>query len=351
MATIQAAEAGGAVLPVSPEPLLRSLIGFEISQVLMAAHQLGVFQALIPGPCGVPELCRKLGLPQASGERLLQTCVALNLLEHREEKLSNSATVQTYLNPAGASYIGGLLDYYRADVYQACARLPQAILENRPQVTERLPGASDVFAAIERDESLGARFHQAMHSLGVLEGQRLAGMYPFEKISRLLDVGGGSGALAISLARRHPLLTVDIFDRPPVCGEARRYVEKAGLSARVRTVPGDFWRDPFPQSADAILLSMVLHDWSREENVRLLKKCSDALESGGIILIYEQLLNEDRCGPSLTCLTNLIMLLRTRSGSEYTESEYRAILDEAGFDSIGVTRAPGIRQLLHAVKR
>ena len=113
---------------------------------------------------------------------------------------------------------------------------------------------------------------------------------------------------------------------------------------------GDFWQDELPTGVDGILLSMVLHDWSQEEGLPLLQKCASALPRGGKILIYEQLLDEDLCGPATACLTNLLMLLRTRSGAEYSESQYRDIRSRAGFGSIGVIRTPGLRQLIHAVR-
>jgi len=337
--------------PISPEPLLRALIGFEVSQVLMTAHQLQIFETLAQGPQGIVELCESLGLPMHSGERLLNACVSLNFLEIENKKLKNSAAVGAYLDSRKSSYLGGLFDYYRTDVYASCARLPEAILQNGPQVSDHEKGQADVFTAMAHQKELARRFHQAMHSLGLLEGKRLAEMYPFERIQHLVDVGGGSGALAISLAEQYPHLEIDLVDHPTVCQTAELFIEEAGLTSRIKTVPADFWKDPIPENVDAILLSMVLHDWNPEECLRLLKNCANALKPGGQILIYEQLLNEDRQGPSLACLTNLIMLLRTRSGSEYTEMEYRAMLDQAGFHDMAVERRPGIRHLLHAKKR
>src|SRR5262249_17386798 len=130
--------------PVSPEPLLRSLIGFEVSQVLMAAHYLGVFRELATEPCLPEKLCAKLSLSTASGGRLLQACVALGLLDQHNGTLSNTAAVSMYLDPSKATYIGGLLEYYRTEVYLACARLPDAILQNGPQVLDRNGEASDI---------------------------------------------------------------------------------------------------------------------------------------------------------------------------------------------------------------
>jgi SAM-dependent methyltransferase len=246
--------------------------------------------------------------------------------------------------------LGGLIDYYQGEFYASYGKLDRAVQENRPQVTNIEGSDTDVFSAAEKEPPLQRQFLEAMHRLGVWEGERLAQLFPFRHVARLMDVGGGSGALSIALAQRHHHLSIRILDRPSVCLIAREFVAKAHLEKRIAVVPGDFWQEPLPGGMDAILLSMVLHDWSLDKNRVLLKQCYDALPSGGHVLIFEQLLQEDRCGPLITCLTSLTMLLRTESGTEYTENDYRSLLNETGFRDFKVVQTPGLRQLLHAVK-
>ncbi len=336
--------------PVVPaDGLLHLLMGFEASQVLMSAHQLGIFETLEKSPATFTELCRRLDLPMGSGGRLLQAAVALGLLELHQGVLRNSALASTYLVVGAASYLGGLVEYYQGEFYSVYGKLGDAVKNNHPQVHSQ-GGATDLFSALPQDPALQRRFFEALHRLGMLEGARLAQIFPFSSVSRLIDLGGGSGALSISLARQHPHLSISLFDLPAVCGVADRYVQQEGLAAQITSLPGNFWTEALPQDSDAILLSMVLHDWSLEKGKTLLWRCFEALPSGGHILIYEQLLNEDRCGPLVTCLTDLTMLLRTESGAEYTEAEYISLLEQAGFQSVQVSRTVGVRHLIHAQK-
>lgn len=343
----QSAESTLSVL--SAEPLLQLLVGFQKSQVLMTAQQLGIFTGLNAGESTSAELCQALSIPARSGERLLQACAALGLLECHEGKFRNSSMVERYLVPEAPAYLGGLVDYYREAIYPSCGRLSLAVREDRPQVMQVAPGG-DVFTAMEKDRELGRRFTKAMHSLGLLEGHRLARLYPFEDISSVLDIGGGSGALGIALAQAHQHLRVTLLDRPPVCELAKDYIAAAHLEDRIHLVPSDFWRDAWPTDADAILFSMILHDWSPVEGLRLLQHAFEALPSGGRVMIYEQLLEEDRCGPPVACLANLTMLLRTSGGSESTVTDYTHLLGRAGFDRIQVYRSSGLRHLMTATK-
>jgi 3-hydroxy-5-methyl-1-naphthoate 3-O-methyltransferase len=328
--------------PIAAEPLLQMLIGFEGSQVLITAHQLGVFKTLADCPAPFEEVCERLGVPRHSGERLLASCVALRLLAYDGAALRNTPATEAYLVPGSAHDLSGLVDYY-ANVYRDYSRLPEAVKQDAPQVG----GGQDVFTAMRGQEEFMRRFSGAMHSLGLLEGGRLADAFPFEEVRHLLDMGGGSGALAIRLARQFPQLHVSIVDQPPVCALARHYIEADNLSDRVWAQPGDFWTASLP-ACDAILFSMVLHDWNETEGTTLLKRAHQALEPGGRVLIYEQLLEENRCGPVVATLTNLTMLLRTRTGSEYAESDYRRMLENAGFTDIRRHPTAGLRQLLSA---
>src|SRR5262249_47180260 len=68
---------------------------------------------------------------------------------------------------------------------------------------------------------------------------------------------------------------------------------------RITCVGGDFFADErLPEGHDAALLSSVLHDWSKEENLIILDKVAVALPTGGTIMISELLMDDDRAGPA-----------------------------------------------------
>src|SRR5439155_23635145 len=54
------------------------------------------------------------------------------------------------------------------------------------------------------DTTITHDFYEAMHSLSTPTGQALASVPDIQTRSRLLDVGGGSGAIAIELCRACP---------------------------------------------------------------------------------------------------------------------------------------------------
>ena len=148
---------------------------------------------------------------------------------------------------------------------------------------------------------------------------------------RLLDVGGGSGAFDIELCRRYPHLEATVYDLPFVAGIAADKIANAGFCERIRTVGGDFFADAaYPTAHDVVLLSMILHDWGEARNREILRKCHAALPSGGVVIVSELLVNDEKTGPAPAALMSLNMLIETE-GRNYTPAEYAALLDEVGF--------------------
>ena len=113
----------------------------------------------------------------------------------------------------------------------------------------------------------------------------------------------------------------------------------AGLTDRFTAVAADLIAGPYPAGADVILLGHILHDWSDEVCGTILRNCAAALPAGGTLLISESVLHDDFSGSTLTHMKDLLMLVANESGArERSESEYRELLDAAGFDVTDVTR-------------
>ena len=68
---------------------------------------------------------------------------------------------------------------------------------------------------------------------------------------------------------------------------------------------------------------MIMHDWSEQENRAILRKCYEAMSPGGMVVISELLVNDDKTGPAPAALMSLNMLIETVGGRNYTSSLVR----------------------------
>lgn len=134
-----------------------------------------------------------------------------------------------------------------------------------------------------------------------------------------------------------------MFDLPPVCEIASTKIAAAGYEDRIAVTPGDFLADPEPPAGhDVVLLSMIMHDWTLEQDLAILRKCSAALPPGGRIVISELLVNDEKTGPPAAALMSLNMLVET-VGRNYTAAEYGQWLHDTGFVDVQTVafEAPG----------
>jgi ubiquinone/menaquinone biosynthesis C-methylase UbiE len=183
-------------------------------------------------------------------------------------------------------------------------------------------------------------FIAAMHNNARQRAAQLAGAVA-AGASRMLDVGGGSGAYAIAFAQANPQLRAEVFDQPAVLAIAERHIREAGLEDRISTRVGDLRTDEFGGGYDLVLISAICHMLSEEENRNLLARVYRALAPGGRVAIQDFLLRADKTGPRAAALFSLNMLVNTRGGASYSEDEYTAWLREAGFGEVRRIPLPG----------
>ncbi len=315
-------------------PLMQLVSGFWASKTLAAAVDLDLFSKLSGRGVDASGLTQLLEIPSRPAEMLLSACTALGLLEKRDARYHNSPLSEQFLVRGKPYYFGGVVTMLDRRLYLPWNRLTEALKTNRAQSSGNQTG---VFEALSANPEQQRIFTEAMHGFSMQSGEAVAAAFNFSAYKRLLDVGGASGAYCIEAARRHPHLRAVVFDLPAVLEIAREKIAEAGLSDRVQTQAGDFFKDPLPKGFDVILLSMILHDWTPPKNRTILKKCFDALAPDGALIVSELMMDDDKTGPAPAALMSLNMLIETE-GRNYTWSEYTGWLDEVGF--VEIQRVP-----------
>jgi hypothetical protein len=324
--------------PPSAERLVQMTSGLWVSQTLFAAECLGLFTFLSnQNGATVREVAHRLGIAARPAEILLTACAALELVERDGRRFINTPLAEEYLVRGRLYYFGDYIRMLQQFVYPAWMRITDAIRSDSPSRPSPQP-QKGIFDAGNRP----MLFWDGLHSLSALTARALAEAVDLSTTSRLLDVGGGDAAFDIELCRRYPGLRAIVYDLPHVCELAADRIRAAGMSGRIGVYPGDFFEQDLPPGHDTILLSMVLHDWDEPHNRELLVKCFRALPAGGMIVISELFVDDDKTGPLDAALMSMNMLVGTH-GRNYTAREYSAWLRAAGFDDPRAVRfrAPG----------
>jgi len=127
---------------------------------------------------------------------------------------------------------------------------------------------------------------------------------------------------------------------PPVEPIAQKHIAAAGLTGRVRTAAGDFFRDPLPK-ADMITMGMILHDWNLENKMHLIRSAYAALPEGGAFVVIEALIDDARRQNLFGLLMSLNMLIEFGEAFDYSGADFRGWCSEAGFKRFEVIHLAG----------
>jgi len=148
---------------------------------------------------------------------------------------------------------------------------------------------------------------------------------------RVVDVGGGQGALLAGILRENARLRGVVFDMPRVADRARREIAAAGLADRLEFVGGDFF-ESVPSGADAYLLKHVIHDWDDEKAARILRTCRGAMGPEARLLIVEGVYPPriDGSPESEGAARNDVNMMVCTGGRQRSEAEFRELYAAAG---------------------
>ncbi|KAK1412127.1 hypothetical protein QVD17_33123 [Tagetes erecta] len=171
--------------------------------------------------------------------------------------------------------------------------------------------------------------------------KRFAGV--FEGVDSIVDVGGGNGTLIKSISEAFPNVTCICFDLPHV-------VKGLNGSKNLSYVGGNMF-ELIPK-ADVVLMKWILHDWSDEECIKILKRCKEAIfpskEKGGKLIIIDMVVMNDEAG-NKTLETQLrcdLMMMTLATGKERSENEWARLFADAGFSDYKITSILGFRSVI-----
>ena len=282
--------------PIDPSPILQTALGFWPSKTLLSAVELGVFTELAKDPKTKAALGEALGLHPRGSMDFFDTLVALGFLEKDgggdSAQYRNTEATGFYLDRNKSSYIGGFLEMCNSRLYGFWGDLPEALQTGKPQNEVKHTGTS-IFETLYGDPAKLEAFLNAMQGISLPNFEAFAGKFDFSPYKTLCDVGGANGLLSLTVANRHPHLQCTSWDLPVVEPIAKKHIEARGLSDRVKTASGDFFKDPLPK-ADVITMGMILHDWNLENKKMLIGKAFNALPEGGAFVVIENIIDDER---------------------------------------------------------
>ncbi len=277
---------------------------------------------------------------------LLTLCLAMGLVERDGEAFRPSRLAEEHLVQGSPWNLGPFFSsqWERPQ----CRELLEVLKTGKPASWSSTDEGGAWESRMEED-GFAASFTAAMDSRGAYLAPGMAENLPCEGYANLLDIAGGSGIYACSVASRHPHMRAAILEKPPVDRVAERSIAERGMSERVGVLAGDMFAEPLPTGFDMHLWSHVLHDWDLPQVAELLARSCASLMPGGMVVIHDAHINADRTGP-LAVARFSVLLMHSTVGRCYSVAEMGRLLAEAGFGEISCAPAVAHRSLITAKK-
>ena len=328
---------------LDPSPILQTAFAFWNAKVLLTAVELGLFTKIGDGQLTAAQLGEALGLHPRGTVDFFDALVAMQFLERAgdgpEARYANTPAGKMYLVHSSPRYIGGILEMLNVRLFRFWHDLPEGLRTGKRQNEIKHTGTG-MFEELYSDPDRLEQFMGAMTGLSRLNFEAFADKFDFAPFKTLCDVGGATGLLSIEVARRHPHIRCTSFDLPVVEPIARKSIAAAGLSDRVSTASGDFFKDPLPK-VDLITMGMILHDWNLEKKKHLIQAAYDALPPGGALVAIEALIDDERRENAFGLLMSLNMLIEFGDAFDYTGADFGRWCREVGFERVEVIHLAG----------
>jgi 2-polyprenyl-3-methyl-5-hydroxy-6-metoxy-1,4-benzoquinol methylase len=288
--------------------------GFMASRVLLTANSYRLFDRLEKQKTA-GEVASSLKLDKRAATILLDALTGLGVLKKSRGGYRNTAVASRHLVSGKPGYQGDIVRHYEV-LWDNWSALNEVMLTGVPA----------------RRSFDHHSFITGMHNLARGRVEEFMRALDLKGVKTALDLGGGPGTYAMVLAKKG--VDVTLYDRPETMRIARNMAKSAGVRLTYRK--GDFIHDPIGKGFDLVLVSHILHAYSPEESMDLLKKCADALNPGGTVAVQEVPIGDDMASPARGALFAVNMLVNTPEGRCYPPREIQEMLKEAGY--VGVRR-------------
>jgi acetylserotonin N-methyltransferase len=329
-----------------PSCLLRYRDSIYASDLLVCAiAYFDFFTCLTEGPKAFDEICNTLRIKSRPADVLISLLVSMELLEMRGGRYGLTDLSSAYLVSNSPD---SLVPYYRSlQNRPQCIEFREVLQTGKPAGWSSKKEGEDWMKSMQ-DREFADSFTAAMDSRGTFLARRLAERFDLSKYSTLLDIAGGSGIYACSLARLDSHLAATVLEIPPVDLAATRSIESKGMSSRVDVIQGNMF-EGLPTGYNVHLFANVFHDWDTESVTQLSANSFRSLGSGGLIAVFDAHLNEIKNGP-LPVAEYSCLLMHSTEGRCYSTKEIGDILVSVGFSQIEVTDIAADRTLITGKK-
>ncbi|KAJ3493728.1 hypothetical protein NLG97_g4547 [Lecanicillium saksenae] len=269
---------------------LRWILHFKIPEAIPLA-----------GNISYDDLALKCEVSMTSLRRMLRFCMVKRLFqEPMPEQVAHSSFSSLLVTD---TVLRGQLEYLCEDSFPISTRLVEAH-EKWPGSTSSNNAAFNLarntdlqryaYLAQPGNEEQLRRFHNMLtfaRKERATDVKYVPRAYSWDKVNTVVDIGGGSGGVAVTLARAFPHICVIVEDQAESVAAGAKSLPPE-LQDRVRLVERDFFAERLDEQDAAkktYFLRLVLHNWPDKDVRRIIERLVPGMQAGAKLLVMDMM--------------------------------------------------------------
>ena len=315
------------------EQMLQIVTGFWMSRAVYVFAKLGIADLLQSGPKTPEELAEASGTHAPSLFRILRALASAGIVKTEDNgRFALTELSETLVTGVPGSVRWFIVSELGQEHYPAWGNLMHSVKTGEIAFDSHF--GLDIWKYFQQNPEDAAVFNDSMSGMTAAVNEAITSLYDFSQFKKVVDVGGGHGALITSILQKNPQTKGMLLDAPEVVEGAGPRLEAAGVADRCEVVAGNFF-EAVPAGGDAYIMKWIIHDWDDEKAITILKNCRTHMQSDDRLIVVDAVVPEGN-EPDFSKTFDLNMMVMT-GGKERTAAEFEKLFAAAGFELLRVT--------------
>lgn len=305
--------------------MLEIASAYQVSQMIYVVTKLGIVDLLKDGTKHCDELATATDTHSTSLYRLLRALASHGFFVETQFRCFQLTPLGGCLQTDIRGNVPGSI-IWEEQAFKTFGNLLHSV-KTGESAFENLYSIS-FWQYCKENPALGEVFNQLMVNITKSDESAILEAYDFLSIKKLVDIGGGIGALIAAILKENSTMNGVLFEQPEVIEKAQNFLDREGVSNRCEVIGGSFFEE-IPAGADAYVIKRVIHDWDDEQAIKILQRCCQAMTETSKLLVLESVMSTTNARRDETML-DIWMLLYFPGAQERTKNEYQNLFRAAG---------------------
>ena len=320
---------GTAMAPNPQQILLQAGLGYIVSACLQVFVKLALPDRIGSGSAHLSTLAEQAGAHEGHLFRILRVMEMNGIVQQTAPSVYTLTPAGMLLRSDAEGSLADPVEWLTDPLHlQAYSHLTTSVVSGTVTFDHIYGEPAFQWFSLPENHKEAALFNNAMTGISNMCLPAFLEAYDFSTFTRIVDVGGGHGAVLRSILKAYPALHGVVAEMAIVVPGTQLAIESDGLADRCHAVECNFF-DSVPAGGDAYFMKHIIHDWEDSAATRILQNIRKVIPANGLLVLAECVLNEEAT-PHPGKLLDIEMMVFV-GGKERTEQEFRELLAAGGF--------------------